>query len=84
MTVEMPAGSVVITPTQMYGEIRDMKEQVQHLVNVVDPALTDIRSDIGDHERRLRSLEIKVWIAAGIATGAGAGLSKLGAILGGA
>lgn len=84
MTVEMPAGSVVITPTQMYGEIRDMKEQVQHLVNVVDPALTDIRSDVSDHEGRIRGLERKVWIAAGLAAGAGAGLGKLATILGGA
>lgn len=84
MTVEMPAGSVVITPTQMYGEIRDMKEQVQHLITVVDPALTDIRSDVADHESRIRSVERRLWIAAGIAAGAGAGLAQLGPLLGGA
>ena len=50
MTVEMPngmpAGSVVITPSQMYAEIRVMGGKVDHLASVIDPALTNIREDI--------------------------------------
>lgn len=42
----MPAGSVVITPTQMYAEMRRMGEKLDHLASVLDPALTTIRQDM--------------------------------------
>lgn len=46
MSEPTPAGSVIITPSQMYGEIRVMGTKVDRLVAVVDPALSDIRMDV--------------------------------------
>lgn len=69
----IPDGSVVITPTEMYREIRDTRDAVNRLVNVVDPALTNIRHDVADHEIRIRAVEKRVWVACGI-----------GAVIGGA
>lgn len=90
MTVEMPPGSVVITPTQMYGEIRIMAGKVDHLAAILDPALSTIREDIAlvrttqqDHENRLRSLDKRVWIAAVIAAGSGVGVVQIITALGG-
>lgn len=80
MTDVIP-GSVLITPTQMYDEMRATREQVQRLANLVDPALGDIRADVTDHETRIRHLERKVWVAAGVAAGAGAGIAQLAAAL---
>ena len=44
----MPPGSVIITPTQMYAEIRVMSGKVDHLASVLDPALSTIREDVAD------------------------------------
>lgn len=80
----MPPGSVVITPTQMYAEIRVMSGKIDHLANVIDPALAGLRDDIGavdnkvkDHEARLRSIEKRLWLMAGAATAAGAGIAQV-------
>lgn len=86
----MPPGSVVITPTQMYAEIRAMSGKVDHLAAVLDPALSTIREDVAlvrvvqqDHENRLRSLDKRVWIAAVVAAGSSAGITQLIAAVGG-
>ena len=44
----MPPGSVIITPTQMYAEIRVMSGKVDHLASILDPALSTIRGDLAD------------------------------------
>lgn len=75
MTV-IPPGSVIVSPRDMYDEIRGLRDDVGRLTSVVDPALTDIKAKQTDHEGRLRSLERKVWVAAGIAAAAGLGLSQ--------
>jgi hypothetical protein len=88
MTAEMPPGSVVITPAQMYAEIRTMAEKVDHLAAVVDPALStirddvsEIRDDLGDHETRIRSIERRVWVFAGTAMAGGAGIAQAASLL---
>lgn len=80
----MPAGSVVITPTQMYNEIQGMSKKVDHLAAVMDPALTTLRQeivevarDVADHEMRLRSLDKRIWLAALLAAAGGIGGSQL-------
>jgi hypothetical protein len=75
--VTMPPGSVVVTPGDMYAEIRDMGKKLDHLASVVDPAFADIRSDMSDHESRIRGLERRVWALAAVAAGSGAGLSQV-------
>lgn len=84
MEVTMPPGSVVITPAQMYAEVRVMGQKLDHLVAVVDPAfstirddITQVRSTIDDHESRLRSMDKRLWAAAVIAAGSGAGIAQL-------
>lgn len=80
----MPPGSVIITPGQMYAEIRDMAVKVDKLTAIIDPALTTIRedvaevvADVADHESRIRAVERRLWVAAGIAAAAGTGLSQI-------
>lgn len=76
--VELPAGSAVITPNQMYAEIQAIGRKVDHLSDVVDPALTEIRRDLaGEHERgtlldaRVRVLENWRWMMLGAASALG-------------
>ena len=80
----MPPGSVIITPAQMYSEIRIMSEKVDKLATVVDPALSTIREDLGgvrivqaDHESRLRAIDRRLWLAAVVAAASGAGIAQL-------
>jgi len=86
----MPPGSVIITPSQMYAEIRVMSGKVDHLASVIDPALSNLREDVAavrtvqtDHESRLRSLDKRMWIAAILAAASGAGISQLLPFIGG-
>jgi hypothetical protein len=65
---EIPPGSAVVTPSEMYAEIKATHD-----------AVTLMRSElrlITDHETRIRSLERRMWIAAGAATILGGGLSE--------
>ena len=71
---EAPDGSVYITPKQMYDELLRLRDAVQGLCKTLDPALDDIRNDVGDHETRIRALERRMWQA----VGASAVLSSLG------
>lgn len=64
----IPAGSVVITPVQMYEEMRKTHEAVERIEAKLDPAMA--RMD--DHEQRLRLLERFQWKATGIALSVGA------------
>jgi len=86
----MPPGSVIITPTQMYSEIRVMAGKVDHLAAVLDPALSDIRADVaeGKVERRalserIAAVEKRMWVASGFALAGGAGLAQLVTYIGG-
>lgn len=78
MSAPIPEGSVVVTPTEMYREIRDMHDEVRRLASVVDPAIRELRDDVTemktqgekafkDHEDRIRSLERRMWQAVGAA-----------------
>lgn len=72
--LHVPVGAVIITPAQMYDEIRQVREEVSHLSALLDPAINSIRDDLKDvrevakdHETRLRGVERRVWVAAGVA-----------------
>jgi hypothetical protein len=71
-SMRIPDGSVVITPTQMYQEIRETHDLVKDVAAKLDPALTEIRNDIADHEGRIRGIERRVWFWAGTASALGA------------
>lgn len=75
---EIPEGSIVITPTEVYHEVRSLTEVVRELVTQ-DKADRErdleTRKEVDALKVRVSSLEQKVWIAAGAAAAAGAGLS---------
>lgn len=59
-------------------ETRDVSRDLQKDVTNLDAKFEEMKKAVEDrhtdHEHRLRSLEKKVWLAAGIAAVAGAGL----------
>jgi hypothetical protein len=54
----IPDGSVVITPRQMYDELQGTRRAVEALTATVDPALSDLRSDLVAHGVRLSAAEV--------------------------
>lgn len=82
MTMPIPDGSVVITPAQMYRQIGDLAEAVRDLKGAVDPALTDIRHDVTDHETRIRTIEArKVVSPATLNAAIGTAIVALGVLI---
>jgi hypothetical protein len=71
--MDVPAGSVVITPTDLYNEVKAIGQNVTSMRGDIE----DIKTALPDHESRIRLLEKKVWWATGLAAGAGAGLTQL-------
>ena len=78
MTTDIPHGSVVITPYQMYEEMRGVRDEVKHLASILDPALAEVRADVREnkaelkaHDTRLRHVEQRLWFAAGAAAAVG-------------
>lgn len=59
MTAAEPVGAAVVTPREMLDRIDRIGASVDRLSGIVDPALSDIRHDIADHETRIRMLEQK-------------------------
>ncbi|WP_155053933.1 hypothetical protein, partial [Streptomyces blattellae] len=59
-----PDAGVYISNAQMYQEVRDLAQTVGRIENKVDGFLDeakDIRSDVQDHELRIRTLERARW-----------------------
>ncbi len=85
MTIPIPDGSVVITPTEVYREMQATHQAVQNVSTKLDTALdaTERRLTaldgpdgvVRDHEVRLRAVERKTWAAAGIASVLSAGVA---------
>lgn len=75
----IPDGSVVITPTQMYQQIGDLASAVRDLKGAVDPAVSELRHDLGDHETRIRDLEKRRYVSPAVV---GAALTFAVAVLG--
>ncbi|MFJ2701898.1 hypothetical protein ACIO3R_01700 [Streptomyces sp. NPDC087428] len=62
MTPQDPG--VYIPPTQMYQELRSLSDGLTRVETKIDGILSetrDIRTDLGDHEQRLRTLERARW-----------------------
>ncbi len=59
-----PDPGVYISTAQMYQEVRDLAQTVGRIESKVDSFLDeakDIRSDVQDHELRIRTLERARW-----------------------
>lgn len=61
MDQSIPDGSVVITPTEMYRELRATHDEVRALGPVLQALTEKVDDKIGDHETRIRSLESAKW-----------------------
>lgn len=80
-----PDPGVYLSPPQIYQEVRDLARTVDRIESKLDGVLDeqkDIRSDVADHETRLRTLERARWplptlgVLAGVA-GAATGVLAL-------
>lgn len=60
-TTPIPDGSVIITPTEVYSEVRATREAVQQL----SAQIGGVPAQLTDHETRLRAVEKLIWRAAG-------------------
>jgi hypothetical protein len=79
----MPDPGVYISPAQMYQEVRGLAETVGRIETKIDGILTetkDIRTDLADHEARLRTLERGRWPLPTIAALAGVAGAATGAV----
>ena len=70
MSEDEPAAK--ITMSAIYLELRNVAETVNSLnerlpnhISQTEKDLTDVRKDVSDHERRIRSMETKLWAAVG-------------------
>lgn len=78
-----PDPGVYISTAQMYQEVRDLAQTVSRIENKVDSFLDeakDIRSDVQDHELRIRTLERARWPLPTIGVLAGVAGTALGAL----
>lgn len=61
----IPDGSVIITPTEMYRELRATHDEVKAIGPVLTALVEKVDDKIGDHEDRIRALERGRWYYAG-------------------
>lgn len=58
----IPDGSVIITPTEVYAEVRATHDEVKSVSVKLDALpLADMTRQLADHEGRIRSLERARW-----------------------
>ncbi|MCZ9352998.1 hypothetical protein NGM36_25045 [Streptomyces mutabilis] len=78
-----PDPGVYISPAQTYQEVRDLAKAVGRIEAKLDGILDetkDIRSDIADHELRIRTLERARWPLPTIGVLAGVAGAATGAL----
>jgi hypothetical protein len=56
----IPDGSAITTPNQMLDKIDTLTGEVRAMRSEINPALSDVRHDLADHETRLRVVESKL------------------------
>lgn len=61
MTADIPHGSVVVTPTEMYHELRNVGDQLKRLVAVVDPAIAEVRLDVAENKATIHAARSELW-----------------------
>lgn len=77
----VPDGSVIITPTEMFKELRETHDEVKALGPRIDSLADTIRATADDHETRIRALERARWVQLGGASVAATVFSVLANIL---
>ena len=74
---EQPSPGVVVTLTQIYDQILEMRSDVTD----IKTKLETLTSKTDDHESRIRSLERQVWAAGGAGGALGGFLTYLISVL---
>ena len=73
MPVTDGGAHVVVTVESIYNLLLEVRDEVRGSTQ----KLEDLVDDSADHERRIRLLEMKVWLATGLAAAGGGLLGKL-------
>jgi len=68
-----PSAHVKVGLPEIYKAVTDTRDRVI----IIEEKIDALAADSEDHESRIRSLERKVWGAAGIGVGGGAALAEL-------
>lgn len=76
---DVPEGSVIITPAEIYAKVMMLTEAVQQMV--AKEQASTVMADVSDLKTRVRALEMKVWMVAGAAAAMGSGLGTFAAKL---
>ena len=70
MSEDEPAAK--ITMTAIYNELRNIAQTVNSLnerlpnhISETEKDVSEVRADLADHERRLRTIESRIWITIG-------------------
>jgi hypothetical protein len=66
---EVPEGSIVITPKEFYDGVR---ADITEIKAAVSP-LPEMRNDVDALDKRVSSIERRMWIATGFAAALGTG-----------
>lgn len=61
----IPDGSVIITPSDMFKELRETHDEVKGIGPRLDALTATVDNRISDHETRIRTLEKGRWYYAG-------------------
>jgi len=76
---QIPEGSIIITPVEVYAEVRTLTEIVRELVGN-DKAEVRDRAALKAEVDRLRTdvdgIQRKIWFASGVAAAAGGGIGS--------
>ncbi|MFG2913367.1 hypothetical protein ACGF0D_10810 [Kitasatospora sp. NPDC048298] len=84
MTSPVPGAGVYISPAQTLEEVRRIADGQIRMEGKIDRIIDDRAEDraaTADHEQRIRSLEVRVWMAVGAAVVLGTGGGALAQIL---
>lgn len=61
-TAQVPEGSVIVTPSEVWHEVRATRDAVRDLAHLI----STIPGQIQDQEARLREIERRMWSAMGV------------------
>lgn len=81
-TRTIPEGSVIISPADVYSEVKMLTESVRTLIakDANDPlpaVVAELRTETAKLNDRVRWLEQKVWMASGMAAALGGSVGAL-------
>jgi len=77
MTNHVPEGSIIITPTEVYNEVKSLTEAVRELVaadHADQASRAELKLRVDQIDTRLSAVEKKMLLFTGFAAAAGAGV----------